>query len=231
MRKHAARWGVGVALVIATATGIVLVREQGSAPVVAAPAPPAAPSGTLDADSALREAALKRFERGTTGVRMADGTRIAPRDAEHEAHIKVNLFKKVLARERAAKDPEFPRAAARALRSKRPAEIIAAWDDATGEQWVRFVAAATADCAFPPEETFQVEAGGLLKHPCLLSGSLKTRWGGTNPILRIEVLPLDENGKEWQRLVEEEMKSLAALDFLRAQGHTLAVLPAAGERE
>ncbi|WP_164011927.1 hypothetical protein [Pyxidicoccus trucidator] len=234
MNGHAARWGLVGLLGVAAIVAVAASRGDAPEPVVGvSPRPAAMPerAPAPDADSALREAALARFKNGSTGLRLNDGTRIAPRDAEHEAHIKVNLFKKVLARELAQKDPTFVQAAEQSLRRKRPAELVVEWDELTGNPWVRFVVSETADCAFPEGPEARVEAGGLSRHPCLLRSSLKSRWPEGNPALRVEVLPLAPDSRDWKRLMEEEMKELAALDFLRARGHRLAAVPAAGRTE
>ena len=121
---------LGVAAIVAVAAS----RGDAPEPVVGvSPRPAAMPerAPASDADSALREAALARFKNGSAGLRLNDGTRIAPRDAEHEAHIKVNLFKKVLARELAQKDPTFVQVAEQSLRRKRPAELVVEWDELT----------------------------------------------------------------------------------------------------
>ncbi|PTL75656.1 hypothetical protein [Vitiosangium sp. GDMCC 1.1324] len=236
MKRHAARWLVGGlvgGLVVLGAFAGMRWRSPGAPPPVGAGTEVSeAPSSSEDLDSALREAALARFKNGSVGLRLNDGTRIAPRDADHDASIKVSLFKKLLAQERARKDPAFPRVAEESLRRKRPAEVIVEWsDDVTGSQWIRLTVADTVGCGLGPELTQTIAPGGLSIHPCLLTGSLKGRWTDTHPSLAVELRPLDGVGREWERLLGEEMKELAALDFLREQGHRVAAMPGAGRME
>jgi len=219
------RWRVSL-LVVA----VVLATTVALGSKLISPAPQSAGQSN-EVDNALREAAQARFRHGSVHVRLGDGTSIAPLNTEHETQIKVNLFKKLLVQEKLKKDPSFRHAAEQTLVQKRPAEFVIQWDEPQGTEQVRFVSDATVTCALPMHPVFQITVGKLAHHPCLQRESLKARWDSESVALTVEVLMIDSQSKDWPQLLDEEMKDLAAREFVRNQGHTLTASVLFGKKE
>lgn len=206
IRRRSRAVPVVLALASALAGGGVLwarAHDPRPVPVVAAPAPE-------DTESTIRRAALQRFG-GSVAKLVIDGKEVAPDEAAAQ-NIKVDMFKKELARTELARDPAFRAKAENELRMRQPATVTMTWDDLAGNEELVFDMKDTRACPELLGAGRDLSAKELEKLSCLRLPIMQNRWS-EDAKLHVSLAPVDEDDSKWQRMVRDVMVELASERF------------------
>jgi hypothetical protein len=199
-RKHALAWLLStVALGGALGGAMVWIRSHHQpVPVAAAPKRPL---------TSLEQAAQLRFANVEPHVRMPNGQLLAPLDAEHALQMKVSAYKSVLVREEEDRDPTFRLRAEAELARRKPMRAAIEWEDPSGNQQLVYTIEDTASCGLDGNGELSLAAADVGRYPCLDQGG--NRWDGA-ATLKIHLDPIAKGESQWNELLRETMKSMAA---------------------
>jgi len=199
---------LSIALVVA-ALGAGL-RHAFTAPAV--PADPAVASALPDRPlSPIEQKAVARFAGLAPAVRLPDGRRVPPSNAEHALAIEVNLFKGLLARDLEQRDPSFRRRAEAELARRRPLHAGIAWEDPSGNRELSFSVDDSEACGLAPgAEVLVLDEREITAYPCLDRDNL---WDPGTP-LSVHLEPVDPAEPLWQELLRDTLKQRAADAYL-----------------
>ncbi len=205
------RWGYTVALplfvVIAGSLGAFAWRRadvrhrEPSPPLIA---------GTQDSESAIRRAAIERFGASVAKL-VIDGKEITP-DESVATDIKVDIFKKSLARREQERDPAFRAKAEMELRLRQPVVVTITWDDLSGSEQLEFDMKDSRSCPDLAGAARDISAKDIAKFPCLHVPVLQNRWDD-GASLHATFTRLDEEDPKWAKMVAGVMVELAADRF------------------
>lgn len=173
------------------------------------PSPPVT-AAAEDSESAIRRAALERFGASVAKL-VIDGKEITP-DESVATDIKVDIFKKSLARRAQERDPAFRAKAESELRLRQPVVVTITWDDLSGSEQLEFDMKDSRSCPDLVGTARDVSAKDIAKLPCLRVPVLQNRWDD-GAALHATFPRLDEGDPKWEKMVAGVMVELAADSF------------------
>lgn len=167
----------------------------------------------------LEEAALERFGTAPPKVRYGNGREVEVTDKARTQAMRVRLFTAALAREKQASDPGFRAYAEEAVAIRRPKEVYISWKDPIGAQELRTIVADSRDCGvdWSSGASIVVPAKRMDSLACI--DALDGVGPGEDVVsdISIEGVDITRESLAWRSLVWEEMKRVAADEYLAAQ--------------